>query len=300
MYLLLAPPTPIGSVPRDSPTRFALARPGLGTFTADVLLGDFGCARELSRAPTSSAAAATAEAARGGWLALRYDHAGTLYFTPPEALDEQVIATSGDVWAAGCVAFSLLHRRPPFAYDGESEEMTRLRILRAEPLYAPPPAASLQRQQHQQHQQAAKPSSAVFPMAEPLAGSIGGANAAGANAANATNAPANAAAHAGGIRPGMDGKPLAPLSDSARGFLKASLLREWRQRPSAEEALRDPWIASSNARQPMGGAGAGSTALSGGAPPQAPAAQAPPQPTGGGSSSIGPTPAFGSFHVQWE
>ena len=101
------------NVPRDSPTRFQLHRPGRGTVTADVLLGDFGCARELSRAPTSSAAAATAEAARSGWLALRYDESGTLYFTPPEALDEHVLSTSGDVWAAGCVAFSLLHRRPP-------------------------------------------------------------------------------------------------------------------------------------------------------------------------------------------
>ena len=33
------------------------------------------------------------------------------------------------------MCFSLLHRRPPFVYDGESDEMARLRILRAAPLY---------------------------------------------------------------------------------------------------------------------------------------------------------------------
>lgn len=261
-------------VPRDAPTRFALQRPGQGTVTADVLLGDFGCARELSRAPTSSAAAATAEAARGGWLALRYDHAGTLYFTPPEALDEHILATSGDVWAAGCVTFSLLHRRPPFAFDGESDEMVRLRILRAEPLYGAPPPA-----RQQQTQQGVRTGgsggggggSTIFPMAA-------------------------AAAAEGAARPGMDGMPLAPLSDGARSFLSAALMREWRHRPSAEELLRDPWLAPSDPRQmPAAAASTPHAPL-----PSADAGTGAQPHATGGSGAIGSTPAFGSFHVEWD
>ena len=88
---------------------------------AELLLADFGCARELSRTeshPADGGSQAVLQSARGGWRALRSDGGGTLYFTAPEILEEEVQATSADVWAAGCVAFSLLHRRPPFVYEG--------------------------------------------------------------------------------------------------------------------------------------------------------------------------------------
>ena len=175
----------------------------------ELFLGDFGCARALERGGGGAAAAAAAAAAgigkaaavrhvggagtglpsaRGGWRALPNDGGGTLYFTPPEVIEENVQATSADVWAAGCVAFSLLHRRPPFVYDGESDELARLRILRAVPLY------------------------------EPRDG-------------------------------GDDGRPHEPLSPEAMGCLAQLLKRSWQERPSAEEALREPWLASSKMQQ---------------------------------------------------
>ena len=178
--------------------------------SAELFLGDFGCARALERGGSGAAAAAAAAAvagigkaaavrhvggagtglpsARGGWRALPNDGGGTLYFTPPEVIEENVQATSADVWAAGCVAFSLLHRRPPFVYDGESDELARLRILRAVPLY------------------------------EPRDG-------------------------------GNEGRPHEPLSPEAMGCLAQLLKRSWQERPSAEEALREPWLASSKMQQ---------------------------------------------------
>jgi serine/threonine protein kinase len=135
------------AIPRDSATRF-----DAHGVPADVLLADFGCARLLKRAPPSSSSSSSIGSSglcssgmlpscRGGWQALINDGGGTLFFTPPEALEEGLQATSADVWAVGCVAFSLLHRRVPFAYEHESDDMVRLRILRAEPLYEPPPSA---------------------------------------------------------------------------------------------------------------------------------------------------------------
>ena len=174
---------------------------------AELFLGDYGCARELRRADGGSESGGGAggshgggdeaplPAARGGWCALRNDGGGTLYFTPPEILEEELQATSADVWAAGCVLFSLLHRRPPFVREGESEEMARLRILRAEPLYAP-----------------------------------------------------------------AAGETSVVLSTGAAACLRSLLTRSWRERPSAEEALRDPWLLAQR------GGGRGAVAA---APPQA-------------------------------
>ena len=160
---------------------------------AELFLADYGCARELRRADGGDEGGsesgggaggrrgggdeAPLPAARGGWCALRNDGGGTLYFTPPEILEEELQATSADVWAAGCVLFSVLHRRPPFVREGESEEMARLRILRAEPLYAP-----------------------------------------------------------------AAGEASVVLSTGAAACLRLLLTRSWRERPSAEEALRDPWL----------------------------------------------------------
>ena len=125
-----------------APTRF-----DAHGIAAEVLLADFGCARELTRADergksSTSGSGRTLPAARSGWRALVSDGGGTLYFTAPEIVEESLQATSADVWAAGCVAFSLLHRRPPFVVDGESDEMCRLRILRATPLWELPAAHS--------------------------------------------------------------------------------------------------------------------------------------------------------------
>ena len=59
--------------------------------------------------------------------ALRNDGGGTLYFTPPETFEEEVMGTASDVWAVGCVVFMLLHMRPPFVWEHDSEEMVRPR-----------------------------------------------------------------------------------------------------------------------------------------------------------------------------
>ena len=71
----------------------------------------------------------------------------------------------------------------------------------------------------------------------------------------------------------MNGAPLAPLSAAARNFLRVTLMREWRQRPSAEEALKDPWA--------VGGGRRGGTAVAAATPGPTPV----------------PTPAF---HVEWD
>lgn len=92
--------------------------------------------------------------------------------------------------------FSVLHRRPPFVHDGESEDMARLRILRAEPLYEPP------------------------------AGS---------------------------------GQERLMLSEGAAACLQSLLHREWRQRPSAEEALKHPWLLAMRKGAGGGGSGGGGT-----------------------------------------
>ena len=85
---------------------------------AELLLGDYGCARELKHRVDENAGGADGAngkasagakgggkegellpAARGGWRGLRNDGGGTLYFTPPEIIEEEVQATSADVWA---------------------------------------------------------------------------------------------------------------------------------------------------------------------------------------------------------
>jgi hypothetical protein len=134
--LLFRQPPSLGSV-----SRFETARG-----PAELFLADFGCAREVQRAGPGGGGGggggAALQAARGGWRALKSDGGGTLYFSAPEIIEEGVQATSADVWAAGCVCFSLLHRRPPFVLDGETDEACRLRILRAEPVWTTPPAAA--------------------------------------------------------------------------------------------------------------------------------------------------------------
>ncbi|KAL1511792.1 hypothetical protein AB1Y20_005078 [Prymnesium parvum] len=106
---------------------------------AEVFLGDFGSAREMES--TVTADAAEGRVARGGWPPLRYDGGGSLHFTPPETFEEDVSSPASDVWATGCVIFMLLYSRHPFFIEGDRDEMVKLRILRATPLYQVPPDA---------------------------------------------------------------------------------------------------------------------------------------------------------------
>ena len=95
----------------------------------------------------------------------------------------------------GCVLFSLLHRRPPFVWDGESDELARLRILRATPLYDEGSTAEEARRRC---------------------------------------------------------LPRVIVSRGARACIGVLLHRDWQQRPSAEEALRDPWLLDAKAAASMG------------------------------------------------
>ena len=214
-------------IARHSPTRF-----DAHGVAAEVLLADFGCARQLTKADGADKGSKAERgrllpAARSGWRALVSDGGGTLYFTAPEILEESYQATSADVWAAGCVAFSLLHRRPPFVVDGESDEMCRLRILRGTPLWELP------------------------------------------------------ATH------GSSSGVLAPLSRFCCSFLMRLFLRDWKERPSAEEALKDAWLVREDkSTRPQDQQG-------GGAEQEHHASPAPHQ------SPIGADP-FAPFAVDWE
>ena len=93
---------------------------------AELLVADWGCARRLEAAPGGGSS----------WAPLRNDGGGTLYFTPPCTLEEELQGAPSDIWAAGCVFFALLRLRLPFVSQaGDTDEMVRLRILRAEPLF---------------------------------------------------------------------------------------------------------------------------------------------------------------------
>ena len=94
---------------------------------------------EAARPPSDGDASGAAD---GAWAPLPNDGGGTLYFTPPETLEEELQGAASDVWAAGCVVFSLLRLRLPFVSQAgsDSDEMVRLRILRAEPLFSDPEA----------------------------------------------------------------------------------------------------------------------------------------------------------------
>ena len=76
------------------------------------------------------------------------------------------------------------------------------------------------------------------------------------------------------------------LSDDARRFLASLLRRDWRQRVSAEEALREPWLAP--AAPPR--------------PPRPPEGAAAARPTHGACSGGGDAvlPPSASFDVNWD
>lgn len=86
---------------------------------AQLFLADFGCARKVA-SPTAM---------------LKSDGGGTLHYSPPEELEEQLQGAAADVWAVGCCAYCALFHRAPFSVSSDSEEMVRLRILRAKPAY---------------------------------------------------------------------------------------------------------------------------------------------------------------------